>query len=78
MLELAQLIVERTNSAASIELIPYDQAYEPGFEDMLRRVPDTQKIRELTGWRAQRTLDDILADVIAEARAEQGLTVRTT
>ncbi|HNB53911.1 MAG TPA: GDP-mannose 4,6-dehydratase, partial [Anaerolineales bacterium] len=52
--------------ATNIELIPYEQAYAAGFEDMRRRVPDTSKIKALTGWEATRSLDEILKDVIAE------------
>jgi UDP-glucose 4-epimerase len=68
--ELAEAIVERTGSGSRIVRIPYDQAYEVGFEDMQRRVPDLGRIRSLTGWEPRRTLDDILADVIAHERAE--------
>jgi UDP-glucose 4-epimerase len=70
MLELAHRIIGRSGSSSSIEVIPYDQAYEPGFEDMLRRVPDTTRIGSLTGWTVTRTLDEILDDSIREARAE--------
>jgi UDP-glucose 4-epimerase len=48
-----------------IQFIPYDEAYAKGFEDMRRRVPDTSKIRELTGWQPQYDLRKILRDVIA-------------
>lgn len=71
MLQLAELIRDRTGSSSPIELIPYDQAYARGFEDMRRRVPDTTKLRDLTGWQAKLSLEDILDDVIAESRAEQ-------
>jgi len=71
VMELAELIRERTGSASRIELIPYEQAYARGFEDMRRRVPDTTKLRELTGWEPSRSLEEILDDVIAESRAEQ-------
>jgi UDP-glucose 4-epimerase len=49
-------------------LIPYEQAYGEGFEDMERRVPDITRIRRLTGWSPTRSLDDILNDVIAYER----------
>lgn len=75
ILELARRIVERTGSTSSIELIPYDEAYEAGFEDMRRRVPDTTKVRAVIGWSPTRTLDDILEQTIAEAAAEQVLHV---
>ncbi len=71
MLQLAELIRERTGSASDIVMIPYEQAYAKGFEDMRRRVPDTTKLRDLTGWQTGRSLEDILDDVIAESRAEQ-------
>lgn len=67
---LAERIIELTDSTSRIELIPYSEAYEEGFEDMQRRVPDTSKIETLTGWRPHLTLDDILAATIREARDE--------
>ena len=70
ILDLAQLIVESTGSTSSIAMVPYEQAYERGFEDMLRRVPDTSKLHALTGWAPQRQLSDILTETIAEARLE--------
>jgi UDP-glucose 4-epimerase len=68
--ELARQIVSKTESASLIVHIPYDIAYETGFEDMARRVPDTTKLETLTGWRATRSLDQILDDVISETRKE--------
>lgn len=70
ILELAKSIVELTGSTAGINLIPYSEAYVAGFEDMARRVPDTTKLRMLTGWEPRRTLDDILMETIAHARRE--------
>lgn len=69
--ELASRIIERMGSSSRIVHVPYDVAYESGFEDMARRVPDTTKINQLIGWKPKRNLDDILDDVIAEVRAEQ-------
>lgn len=68
--DLARRIIEKTKSTSTVDVIPYDKAYETGFEDMLRRVPDTTKLRELTGWTPARSLDDILSDTIAEASTE--------
>ena len=68
--DLARLIISRTRSSSPIVHLPYDVAYEVGFEDMARRVPDVTKIRALTGWRPQRALADVLDDVIAEVRSE--------
>ena len=63
ILELAKKVIERTKSKSKIELIPYDEVYGAGFEDMQRRVPDTSKIAAKTGWKASKTLDDIIDDV---------------
>jgi UDP-glucose 4-epimerase len=65
ILDLAERVRMITGSHSSIQLIPYDQAYAPGFEDMRRRVPDITRIHSLIGWRPQRNLDAILADVAA-------------
>jgi nucleoside-diphosphate-sugar epimerase len=70
ILDLARRIVDLAGSSSPIELIPYEQAYEVGFEDMRRRVPDTSKVRRLTGWHPTRSLDDILAETLVEAAAE--------
>jgi UDP-glucose 4-epimerase len=61
---LAQLVKQRTNSESSITHIPYDQAYEPGFEDMLRRVPSLEKLQMLTGFRPVTPLAEIVDRVI--------------
>lgn len=66
--DLASTIIEMTGSDSTIRHIPYEVAYEPGFEDMERRVPDITKITTLTGWRPTRGLSGILADVIADQR----------
>jgi UDP-glucose 4-epimerase len=70
ILGLAQKIVHQANSGSTIKLIPYDEAYPAGFEDMQRRVPDIERIHALTGWGPTKTLDDIVAETIAEAAAE--------
>jgi len=57
---LAQTVKTRTGSTSPIEYIPYDQAYEPGFEDMMRRVPCVEKLQTLTGFRPQTTLAEII------------------
>jgi UDP-glucose 4-epimerase len=62
---LAERVILRAGSKADIVTIPYAEAYEEGFEDMHRRIPDTAKIKAAIGWAATRSLDDILADVIA-------------
>ncbi len=57
---LARLVRERTGSSSSIQYVPYDQAYEPGFEDMMRRVPSVDKLATLTGFRPQTPLTEIV------------------
>jgi UDP-glucose 4-epimerase len=68
ILDLARRIIEVTGSDSDISLIPYDEAYGEGFEDMYRRVPDTSKVQALIGWRPTRTLEDIVEDVVAHQR----------
>jgi UDP-glucose 4-epimerase len=67
--ELAKRIIDMTGSRSEVRHIPYDVAYERGFEDMERRVPDTSKIESLTGWVPERDLERILDDVISFERA---------
>jgi UDP-glucose 4-epimerase len=62
---LALLVKERTSSASPIQYIPYDQAYEPGFEDMFRRVPCLDKLVQLTGFRPSVTLPEAIDRVTA-------------
>jgi UDP-glucose 4-epimerase len=69
ILELARRALLSAGYAGPLEdrvtLVPYNQVYAEGFEDMRRRVPDTTRLRQFTGWQPTRTLDDILADVAA-------------
>lgn len=71
--KLAERVIELTGSKSEIRYIDYGDAYEPGFEDMERRIPDTGRIRELIGWQPTRDLDDILRDVIAYERQRVSL-----
>jgi UDP-glucose 4-epimerase len=64
ILDLAKRVKELTASRSEIHLVPYDEAYEEGFEDMPRRVPDISKIRGLVGFQPRTTLDAILRSVI--------------
>jgi len=64
ILDLARRVKERTRSRSEIVRVPYDQAYEEGFEDMPRRVPNLSKIRALTGYEPRVHLDEILDRVI--------------
>jgi UDP-glucose 4-epimerase len=65
ILDLAKRVKARAGSESPIELIPYEKAYEEGFEDMQRRVPDLSKLRALTGYEPQVQLDEILDRVVA-------------
>jgi UDP-glucose 4-epimerase len=72
ILELAQRVKERTGSRSEIVMVPYDRAYEEGFEDMQRRVPDLTKIRGLIGYEPQVHLDAILDRVTAFFSSDAG------
>jgi UDP-glucose 4-epimerase len=63
--DLAHKVKERTASSSPIEYIPYDKAYEPGFEDMMRRVPSVEKLLHLTGFRPHTPLNEIIDRVTA-------------
>jgi UDP-glucose 4-epimerase len=68
ILELARRVKAITDSASPIVTVPYDQAYEAGFEDMPRRVPDLRKIEHLIGYRPEVGLDEIIRRVVASQR----------
>jgi len=63
--DLAARVKQRTGSSSPIEFIPYDRAYEPGFEDMMRRVPAVEKLEALTGFRPRTPLNEIIDRVAA-------------
>jgi UDP-glucose 4-epimerase len=67
--DLAERVRDKAGSASEIQLISYEDAFEHNFEDMARRIPDVTKVGELLGWRAERSLDEILTDVIEFQRA---------
>jgi UDP-glucose 4-epimerase len=67
--DLAVRVKQLAGSCSPIHYIPYDQAYEAGFEDMPRRVPDISKIREFVGYQPKLQLDDIIRSVIEHMRA---------
>ncbi len=66
--QLAETVRAMTGSGSEIVLVPYDEAYEEGFEDMPRRVPDVSKIRRLIGFHPETTLEQILQSVIRDSR----------
>ena len=69
---LAQRVIARTGSTSEIVYVPYEEAYEPGFEDMQRRVPDVGKIGRVTGWEPSTTLDQTIDQIVAYFRARNG------
>jgi len=66
---LAERIVDLTGSKSTIQYLPYEAAYEAGFEDMQRRIPDVSKLRKLVGFEPRHSLDAILRSVIEHERA---------
>ncbi len=70
ILDLAKQVREMCGSKSEIVFIPYEKAYEEGFEDMPRRVPNLTKIHAAIGWQPTRTLPQILSDVIEQQRAD--------
>ncbi len=73
ILELAERVLALTGSPSEIRMVPYDEAYAPGFEDMRRRVPAIRKLAKLIGYAPSCTLDDTLQRVIAYERGQLGL-----
>jgi len=72
--DLAQRVKHRTGSSSPVEFIPYDKAYEPGFEDMMRRVPCVDKLEAITGFRPLTPLNEIIDRVASYLREKQGAT----
>ena len=70
--DLARKVISLTGSASEIRLVPYDEAYAPGFEDMQRRVPSIDKLAALIGYRPLHSLDDTLRRVIEHERLKVG------
>lgn len=68
ILALAERIIRMTGSASTVRLVPYDEAYAPGFEDMQRRVPDISRFSQAFAWAPKRDIDQILESVIAYER----------
>ena len=68
--DLAERVKHLTGSSSRIVFVPYDEAYEEGFEDMMRRVPDISKVHELIGYVPRVSLDEILTSVIDYQKAK--------
>lgn len=69
IVDLAQRVIELVGSNSELEFVPYYVAYEEGFEDMTRRVPNTSRANQLVGFEPSVSLDDIIRSVIADQRA---------
>ncbi len=69
ILDLARRVKQFTESRSELRLVPYDRAYAKGFEDMRRRVPSTDKIYQLTGWKPTWSLDEIIRRTVEARRA---------
>ena len=72
ILELAKLVKKLTDSSSEIVFIPYEKAYEPGFEDMRRRLPDISKAQKLIGYKPSLDLPEMLKLIIAYERERLG------
>jgi UDP-glucose 4-epimerase len=72
ILQLAERVIERTDSPSQIQLVSYEEAYEPGFEDFRRRVPSIEKIQRVIGWMPSTPLDTTIDQMIAHFK-ENGL-----
>jgi UDP-glucose 4-epimerase len=71
ILELAQRVIELSNSPSSITFVPFSAAYEPGFEEIVRRVPDITKIHEAIGFVPKTGLDEIIMSVVGSLREKE-------
>jgi UDP-glucose 4-epimerase len=73
ILELAERVRQAAAAKSEIVFVPYEEAYEEGFEDMERRVPDTSKLRTLIGWEPKLHLEETLSDVVEYERAKSAV-----
>jgi UDP-glucose 4-epimerase len=72
IIDLAERVKEATGSESDLVFVPYDEVYGQGIEDTLHREPAIGKIREAIGWEPKRDLEEILTDVVEEARVSRG------
>jgi UDP-glucose 4-epimerase len=68
IIDLADRIRQALGSSSELVFVPFDQVYGQGIEDMLHRIPSIAKVGAAVGWKPERSLDDILADVIEDKR----------
>jgi len=72
IIDLAERVKKATGSESELVFVPYDQVYGQGIEDTLHREPRLEKIRDAVGWEPKRDLEQILTDVVEEARVSRG------
>jgi UDP-glucose 4-epimerase len=72
ILELAETVIEQTGSTSDIRMVPYEEAYGEGFEELGRRCPDTSALEQMTGWRSTRGVEEAIDDVAAFERLRLG------
>jgi UDP-glucose 4-epimerase len=68
ILDLARRVKDLAESESEIRIVPYEEAFDAGYEDMQKRVPDTSKINDLIGWEPRHALDETIRQVIASQR----------
>lgn len=68
ILELARTVIERTESSSGIRMVPYDEAYGEGFEELGRRRPDTSALEQMTGWKPTRGVEEAIDDIVTFER----------
>src|SRR3954453_282442 len=73
ILDLAQRTIARGGASSELEFVDYDRVYGQGIEDMLHRMPSIEKVTGAIGWTPERTLDEILADVIEHVKTAPAL-----
>jgi UDP-glucose 4-epimerase len=73
--ELARKVLDLTDSSSEISYVAYEDVYGIGIEDMLHRIPSTAKLESAIGWQPERSLDDILTDVLAFERSRTEVTL---
>ena len=67
--QLAEMVRDAAGSKSDIVYVPYAEAYAEGFEDLERRVPDVSKLERMTGFRFSRSLEQVIEEVVADARS---------
>jgi len=78
ILQLARRVIELTGSTSQIQLVPYDVAYEAGFEDMARRIPDLTRVTSLIGYQPKVGLDETIRRIAAHLREANSVEVVNT